>query len=382
MVELFIAYRHIKERKFQTIISITAISLALVVFITSLAVSGGLTKNTLNSLLSLNPHLTVKYIDQSENEYENTISNINDSEIINKTAAIDIQGFIKYDGQNIIPLIKATDIGSLNVNIEDGNLLSSDLDTVVIGEELRKSIGANIGDNINVLSLKGKEIRLRLVATFKTGFLPYDSNLVIVPLEVGKILNEVGNKITSININVKNPSDITKLDKLKNEIMSKDSNLYAYTWADENSNLLSAIRIEKFILITILSFLFIIASFVVAVILNISVREKTNDIGILKAFGYTKQNIMKIFLFEGIFVAISGIVVSMILSPIAIKGLSLLSETILGNTYYLSKLPIDIKLSEVLIIYLVSLVLVFLASIIPARNAAKLDTTQAIKFNL
>ncbi|WP_067139852.1 ABC transporter permease [Oceanivirga salmonicida] len=382
MVELFIAYRHIKERKFQTIISITAISLALVVFITSLAVSGGLTKNTLNSLLSLNPHLTVKYIDQSENEYENTISNINDSEIINKTAAIDIQGFIKYDGQNIIPLIKATDIGSLNVNIEDGNLLSSDLDTVVIGEELRKSIGANIGDNINVLSLKGKEIRLRLVATFKTGFLPYDSNLVIVPLEVGKILNEVGNKITSININVKNPSDITKLDKLKNEIILKDSNLYAYTWADENSNLLSAIRIEKFILITILSFLFIIASFVVAVILNISVREKTNDIGILKAFGYTKQNIMKIFLFEGIFVAISGIVVSMILSPIAIKGLSLLSETILGNTYYLSKLPIDIKLSEVLIIYLVSLVLVFLASIIPARNAAKLDTTQAIKFNL
>ncbi len=381
MVELFIAYRHIKERKFQTIISITAIALALVVFITSLAVSDGLTKNTLNSLLSLNPHLTVKYIEQKENEYEKTIEGIKNEEIVNKNASIDIQGFIKFNSESVIPLIKATDIYNLKLNITQGEL-SKDLDTVVIGEELSKSIGASIGDSINVLSLSGKELRLRLVATFKTGFLPYDNNLVIVPLEIGKILNEIGNKVTSVNINVKNPSDIKKLNNLKTDIMINNTNVYAYTWADENANLLSAIKIEKFILITILSFLFVIASFVVAVILNISVREKTNDIGILKAFGYTKKNIMKIFLFEGIFVAISGILVSMILSPIAIKGLVILSEKILGDTYYLSKLPIEINIKEILIIYLVSIILVFLASIIPARKAANLDATDAIKFNL
>ncbi len=381
MVELFIAYRHIKERKFQTIISVTAISLALIVFITSLAVSNGLTKNTLNSLLTLNPHITVKYIDQKEDEYLTTIENIISEDIINKRASIDIQGFIKFDGQSIIPLIKATDVFDMKLKIENGEL-SNKLDTVVIGDELRKSLNVNIGDSINVLSLSGKELRLRLVATFKTGFLPYDSNLVIIPLEVGKILNEFGNKVSSININVKDPSNIKKLDEIKNNIVLDNMNVYSYTWADENSNLLSAIAIEKFILITILSFLFIIASFVVSVILNISVREKTNDIGILKAFGYTKKNIMKIFLFEGIFIAVSGIIVSMILSPIVIKGLVYISKMFLGSTYYISELPIEIKIQEIIIIYIISIVLVFLASIIPAKRAAKLDATEAIKFNL
>ncbi|VWL85256.1 ABC transporter permease [Oceanivirga miroungae] len=381
MIEIFIAIRHLVKRRFQTIISVIAISLALIIFITSLAVSDGLTKNTLNSILSLNPHLTVKFFKQNEGDYEKLLNDLDSDIIIDKKATIDIKGFIKYNGIDIIPIIKATNLENKKLEIVEGKLDNSK-NYIIMGEKLRSSIGANIGDKISVLDIKGKEIRLKLGATFKTGFLPYDSNLVIIPLKVGMILNEEGNTVSSLDISVKNPSDVKVLNELKMDIFNKYENTYSYTWAEENANLLQAIKLEKFILIVILSFLVLIASFVVAIILNISVREKTNDIGILKAFGYTKKSILKIFVFEGLVVGILGIIVSIILSPIVIALLRIIAKNILESTYYIKGLPIEINIHEIIIIYVVSLVIIFVASIMPAIKAAKLDTAQAIRFNL
>lgn len=381
MIEIFIATRHLLKRKFQTVISIIAISLALIIFITSLVVSDGLTKNTLNSILSLNPHITVKFFNQKDNEYEKLINSLDSGDIVSKKATIDIKGFIKYNGLEVIPIIRAENIEDLNLNIVNGKLDSSS-NSIIMGEQLRNRIGASIGDRINVLDIKGKEIRLKLTGTFKTGFLPFDDNLVIIPLKIGMILNEKGNTVSSININVKNPDDLKSLNKLKYEIYEKNTNIYSYTWAEENSNLLQAIKLEKFILIVILSFLVLIASFVVSIILNISVREKTNDIGILKAFGYTEKNILKIFIFEGLVVGILGIFFSIIFTPIVIYILKLIATNILESTYYIKGLPIEINMTQIIFVYIISLLIIFMASILPARKAAKLDSSEALRFNL
>ena len=99
MIELFIAYRHIKERKFQSIVSIIGVSLALIVFFTSLSISNGLKKNTINSILSLNPHITVGF-HTDESKYEKIISDIKEIDkesciIIQKTSKILLNEFTK-----------------------------------------------------------------------------------------------------------------------------------------------------------------------------------------------------------------------------------------------------------------------------------------------
>lgn len=381
MTELFIAYRHIKERKFQTIISIIAVSLSLIVFIVSLTISNGLKENMLNSLLTLSPHISVVYTPEKEGDYRQIIDEIKKVGAKKTVANLYIQGFVKKEDKSIIPIIRATQIEKLDLNILDKINYNSQ-DYAYIGKELAQSMGVSVGDEIDVVSLKGKEIKVVVKGLFKTGYLAYDSNLVLIPLEVGQILEDIGDNINSLDVRVDKPSDIKALNELNNRINSINDNIHAKTWATENENLLAAVHFEEFILILILSMLFLISSFVIMIILNILVREKTSDIGILKACGYTKSRIKIIFIFEGLILGILGIIFSIILTPIVLKVIQIISQNYLTKTYYISKLPIKMNLMENILIYSISFLLILLSSYFPANKASKLDVTEAIKFNL
>lgn len=381
MIELFIAYRHIKERKFQTFISIISVALSLIVFIVSLTISNGLKENMINSLLTLSPHISIKYTPKVEGDYKQIIKKVKEHGAKTTVSNVYVQGFVKYNDNNYMPIIRATEIDKLNLNLVKKNKVSG-IDYAYIGQEMAKDMHINLGDDISVASLNGREIRVKVQGFFKTGFLAYDSNLVIMPLEVGQILEETGDNINSLDVRVEHPGDIKSLNELKQKINSIDDDIQATTWADENENLLAAVHFEEFILILILSMLFLISSFIVSIILNILIREKTSDIGILKACGYTKGMIKRIFIIEGSMLGIGGIILSAILSPIVLRVIQIISKNYLIKTYYISNLIIKINIKEELLIYVISFLIILLASYLPSRKAAKLDVTEAIRFNL
>lgn len=381
MIELFIAYRHIKERKFQTFISIISVALSLIVFIVSLTISNGLKENMINSLLTLSPHISIKYTPKVEGDYKQIIKKVKEHGAKTTVSNVYVQGFVKYNDNNYMPIIRATEIDKLNLNLVKKNKVSG-IDYAYIGQEMAKDMHINLGDDISVASLNGREIRVKVQGFFKTGFLAYDSNLVIMPLEVGQILEETGDNINSLDVRVEHPGDIKSLNELKQKINSIDDDIQATTWADENENLLAAVHFEEIILILILSMLFLISSFIVSIILNILIREKTSDIGILKACGYTKGMIKRIFIIEGSMLGIGGIILSAILSPIVLRVIQIISKNYLIKTYYISNLIIKIDIKEELLIYVISFLIILLASYLPSRKAAKLDVTEAIRFNL
>ena len=381
MIELFIAYRHIKERKFQTFISIISVALSLIVFIVSLTISNGLKENMINSLLTLSPHISIKYTPKVEGDYKQIIKKVKEHGAKTTVSNVYVQGFVKYNDNNYMPIIRATEIDKLNLNLVKKNKVSG-IDYAYIGQEMAKDMHIKIGDDISVASLNGREIRVKVQGFFKTGFLAYDSNLVIMPLEVGQILEETGDNINSLDVRVEHPGDIKSLNELKQKINSINDDIQATTWADENENLLAAVHFEEFILILILSMLFLISSFIVSIILNILIREKTSDIGILKACGYTKGMIKRIFIIEGSMLGIGGIILSAILSPIVLRVIQIISKNYLIKTYYISNLIIKINIKEELLIYAISFLIILLASYLPSRKAAKLDVTEAIRFNL
>lgn len=381
MIELFIAYRHIKERKFQTFISIISVALSLIVFIVSLTISNGLKENMINSLLTLSPHISIKYTPKVEGDYKQIIKKVKEHGAKTTVSNVYVQGFVKYNDNNYMPIIRATEIEKLNLNLVKKNKVSG-IDYAYIGQEMAKDMHINLGDDISVASLNGREIRVKVQGFFKTGFLAYDSNLVIMPLEVGQILEETGDNINSLDVRVEHPGDIKSLNELKQKINSINDDIQATTWADENENLLAAVHFEEFILILILSMLFLISSFIVSIILNILIREKTSDIGILKACGYTKGMIKRIFIIEGSMLGIGGIILSAILSPIVLRVIQIISKNYLIKTYYISNLIIKIDIKEELLIYVISFLIILLASYLPSRKAAKLDVTEAIRFNL
>ena len=386
MVEFFIAFRHIIERKFQSIFSVLGVAIAVTVFIVSLTVSNGLKKNMINSLLTMSPHILVKNKKSKFfDNYEGTVENV--KKIKGITAVIpqmNSQSILK--GNGLAKGVLADGISpenvknGLNLKIVDGNNNISELNSVLVGEQLATEMNLKVGNEISLVSAENKEIKLIVRGIFKTGSLDYDSNLAIVPLEAMQILSDQGRVATEIGIKVEHPEKVEGiLSQVRNVINSKEYG--AISWKTINQNLLRAVQFERFVLIAILSLLLIIASFAVSVILNMIVREKIKDIGILKSIGYTNSSIRKIFTIEGLIIGVFGMILASLLSPLVLVVLkALFKEYMKSGTYYLEELPLYISQKELLIIYGVTFAVVFLSTIFPAARAARLKPVEALKY--
>ena len=382
MVEFFIAFRHVVERKFQSIFSILGVAIAVTVFIVSLTVSNGLEKNMINSLLTMSPHILIKNRQKSFFEnYNQIVENVKKIKgvkavipQINSQSIIKREGFAKGVLANgISPENVKTD---LKLRIIKGNNNIS----VLIGEELSKELKLKVGDEISLVSAENKPLKLIVRGIFKTGFLDYDSNLIIVPLQTMQILSEQGQAATEIGIKVESPQKVEEtLNQVNNTINSQEYG--AISWKTINQNLLRAVQFEKFVLVAILSLLLVIASFAVSVILNMIVREKIKDIGILKSIGYTNKNIRRIFTIEGLIIGVFGMILASALSPLILIALKRLFKIYMkSGTYYLEELPLYISQKELLIIYGVTFVVVFLSTIFPAARASRLKPVEALKY--
>ena len=386
MVEFFIAIRHILERKFQSIFSILGVAIAVTVFIVSLTVSNGLEKNMISSLLTLSPHILIK--DSKKSFFENY------EDVIEKTKGIkDVKAVIpQINSQTIIRfnnfakgvLAKGIDAknvkNDLNLRIVEGSNDVSELESILIGEELSNELQLKVGDELSLVSAENKELKLKVKGIFKTGFLDYDSNLVIVPLKTMQIILEQGGVATEIGIMTGHPQ---KIEEVMEKVLEKlqKSDFKVTSWKRINHNLLNAVQFERFVLIAILSLLLIIACFAVSVILNMIVREKIKDIGILKSIGYTNRHIRNVFTIEGLIIGVSGMILASIISPIILLTLKKLFKMYMGNSYYyLEELPLYISIKELSIIYVVAFAVVFISTIYPAAKAARMKPVEALQY--
>lgn len=386
MVEFFIAVRHILERKFQSIFSILGVAIAVTVFIVSLTVSNGLEKNMITSLLTLSPHIQIKstkgsFFDNYNDVIEKT-KGIKDVKAV--IPQINSQSIIKFDNFAKGVLAKGMEAenvkNDLKLKIVKGNNNISELNSILIGEGLSKEMDLKVGDVLSLVSAENKELKLTVKGIFKTGFLDYDSNLVIIPLRTMQILGEQGEVATEIGVITGNPQKIEEVEAQVYEKLQND-NFSVISWKTINHNLLNAVQFEKFVLIAILSLLLMIASFAVSVILNMIVREKIKDIGILRSIGYTNSHIRNIFTIEGLIIGVSGMILASILSPVILMILKKLFKIFMGNSYYyLEELPLYISVRELSMIYIVAFAVVFISTIYPAARAAKMKPVEALKY--
>jgi len=386
MIEFFIAKKHIIERKKQSIIATLGITIGVAVLIVSIGIANGLDKNMISSILSITSHVVVQENGDIEDyrEVQEKIDAI--PGVKGSVPKISTQGILKYRGVfgSFVSGVKVEGLDledakvamDLQEKIVQGTMDFDKPTQILIGKELFDSLGAKLGDDVSLVSADNREIRFKIGGVFQSGYYDYDTSLVMLPLKAVQVLTYSGNVAGKIDVMLNNAYDADRVAK----VISEDLGLYTRTWGELNKNLLAALSLEKTVMVLVFSLIVIIAGFVVWVTMNMLVREKTKDIGIMRSMGFGSNRVMKIFLIEGMILGLAGILIGTGIALLILWYVKNYSIAQITSIYYLTKVPVEITAREVLGIMGANVAIIFLSSVFPAYRASKLQPVEALRY--
>jgi lipoprotein-releasing system permease protein len=257
---------------------------------------------------------------------------------------------------------------------------------IIIGKELALRLGIFLGDRLNVVSPVGpisalgmipKVRAFRVVGVFESGMYEYDSSLAYVSIKQAQEFFNMGRAVTGIQVKV---ADIFAADRIAQAIeLTIGFPYWARDWMKLNKNLFSALKLEKFMMFILLVLVVVVAAFNIVSTLTMIVVEKHREIAILKAMGATGQGVMRIFMLNGLVIGIVGTVIGIPLGYSFCWAIQTF-YTLPGDVYYLSRIPVNIKIVDVLTVAVSAITITFLATIHPCRQAARLGPAEAIRY--
>ena len=244
------------------------------------------------------------------------------------------------------------------------------------------------GDPINLISPVGemgplgmlpKVKQYRLAGIFEMGMFEYDTNLVLTDMKSAGEFFGYGNAVTGIELKL---DDIYKASAVRESINKKlGFPYYARDWMQMNRNLFSALKLEKFAMFVILILIVLVASFNIVSTLMMNVMEKQKEIAILKAMGATSRSIMAIFIFQGLFIGLIGTIIGV--SGGYLLGLVLNNYELIklpADVYYLSKLPVKMKLIDFIVVSVSAITISFLSTLYPSYHAARMEPVESLRY--
>jgi lipoprotein-releasing system permease protein len=258
---------------------------------------------------------------------------------------------------------------------------------IVIGHNLAGSIGAFVGDTVTLLTPQGpltpmgmmpRQIRFKVVGTFRLGFLEFDSTYGFVSLESAARLTGLP-PVDHLELRV---ADVYKAPQIANDITTQLGSAYtSQDWSDMNQSLYSALYLEKIAMGLGIGLIVAVAALNIVASLILLVMEKTRDIAILKTMGASSRSVMLIFLIQGMLIGAIGTIVGASLGA----GISHLLDyyrviSIPGDVYQVTYLPFRVLPWDLTSIVVGAVIVCFFATLYPSRQAAKLDPAQALRY--
>ena len=405
-VERLISYRNLRPKKkegFLKIISIFSflgIMLGVAILIIVMSVMNGFKTELTSKILGLNPHIVIQ-----PNGFV-----IGDNYILKlKKKFKDISLSKTFSGEGIIIINnKAKGIIFKGVNNKEikikeffeKNIVSGDVNkfkknNIFIGSELAFNLNLDVGDSISLMSSAfvstpigslPKQENFKIAGIFNTGFVEFDQNIIFLTIKDALSIFDKDIKDQNLEIYLNDPLEA---NVFKKKIQKLNENYFIYTWSDLNKSFFSALKVERNVMFIILTLIIIVAAFNIISGLTILIKNKTKEIAILKTLGLNNGSIKKSFFLTGFtigfFATISGIILGIIFS-LNIENVRVFLSTLFNfeifpsDIYFLEKLPSEINLYSIFVIFILSLLVSAIASYIPARHISKMKTFRALKY--
>ena len=405
-VERLISLRNLRPKKregFLKIISIFSflgIMLGVAILIIVMSVMNGFKTELTNKILGLQPHIVIQPNGFSiEDKY---ISKIQDNfKDVSVSRTISGEGIIINNNQAKGIIFKGVNKEEKKIkeflknNIVSGDIKKFKKNNVLIGSELAFNLDLNEGDRINLMSSAfvstplgslPKQENFNVIGIFNTGFIEFDQNIIFLTTDDALSIFDKDIKDQSLEIYLKDPLEA---NSYKKKIEKFDQNYFIYTWSDLNKSFFSALKVERNVMFLILTLIIIVAAFNIISGLTILIKNKTKEIAILKTLGLNNTSIKKSFFLTGftigIFATIFGIILGTIFS-LNIDNIRIFILTVFkfeifpSDIYFLEKLPSEINLYSIFIIFILSILVSAIASYIPARHISNMKTFRALKY--
>ena len=404
--ERLISLRNLRPKKkegFLKIISIFSflgIMLGVAILITVMSVMNGFKTDLTNKILGLNPHIVIQPNGfKIDDQYILKLKN--DFKEINLSKSFTGEGIVLSNEIAKGVILKGVDKNEKKIEdffekfITKGKLNNFDTNSVFIGTELAFDLNLKEGDMLSLMTSSfimtplgslPKQENFKIAGIFNTGFIEFDQNVIFLNIEDVLSIFDKESKDQDIEIYLRNP---LKANFYKDKIQKINKNYFIYTWSDLNKSLFSALKVERNVMFIILSLIVIVAAFNIISGLTILIKNKTKEIAILKTLGLSNRSIKKSFFLTGFVIGfcatVSGILLGIFLSINLEKIRAFLSnvfnlEIFPADIYFLEKLPSEISLNSILVIFIISLIISAISSYLPASKISKMNTFRALRY--
>ena len=402
---LFLALKYLKpKRSFTsvvTLISVIGVVLGVAIIIIVRAVMTGFGDMWHEKILDFKPHITITPGNGGVIEKEESVCQRLEQVpgVLAASPGLETRVLVEHRRRVVAPLIVGTDPKRAKRVMKLDHMAAGEFniegDSVVLGIDMADELGVKAGDDILVYSpmnlVAKNELylpeRLKITGIYDSGQRDFDSGFIITSIAVARDLMGMRSGVYSIHLKVRDPQNLAKFNKIVSDVRMLVPYYTVRTWQEIDSQLFNALAVEKNMMVILLMFITVVAIFCVTNTLIVLTVQKTDEIGLLKALGFSSRQVMIAFVLHGWIQCLIGTLLGIGAAFLILENLqgfvSLLArmgvEVFPKDVYGLAQIPWRVIPREVVDVAVSVILFCTVASFLPAWRAARMDPVDALR---
>ena len=388
--------------------SILGISIGVMALIVVMSVMNGFHFELKKRILDATSHIEINGGLDDQDEINQLINKIIDLKHVKAVSPyVSGEGLLSSGSINRGVLVKGIDPQHennvnqlLNKVVKGSKKFSNKSFEIIIGVDLARLLNVDIGDDVSLLipKLNFSPIgnyptikKFNIVGIFDAGIYEFDSSLALIDYQDAQKIffkNQL-TKFSAMQIQLTDSNETLNVEtNIKTILMDLNINSFISNWTNKNKNFFSAIQMEKRVMAIILTLIIAVAAFNLVASLAMSVQDRKKDIAILMTIGFSKFQIIRIFVFQGFIIGFIGSLLGLALGVLIASNINIIVPFIESlfniqflskDIYYINELPSIIIPMDILFVILISIALSLIATIYPSQMAAKLNPGEILK---
>jgi lipoprotein-releasing system permease protein len=409
--ELLLGMRYTRAKKrngfisFISLSSIIGIALGVTALVTVMSIMNGFQQELRDRILDMTAHMTLSERGERLHHWQDLYGIVKALPHVKGAApnamgqgmltagdrvkGVLVRGILpQYEGQ-------VADVQSKMIYGQMDDLKSRDYN-IILGTELANGLGVSVGDKVTLVApqasispmgIMPRLKRFTVSGLFEVGMHEYDSALALVHMNDAQRVFKLGDAVSALQLRL---DDLFAVRTVRNEIADDiDQVLYIRDWTQQHANFFKAIEMEKRMMFIVLALIIMVAAFNIVSTMVMVVTDKQKDIAVLRTIGASPASIQTIFMVQGLIIGIVGAlmgIVGGVTISLNIDVIVPFIENLFGfkffpaDIYYISKIPSDLHWEDVWVVSGLAFILTLLATIYPARRAAKTQPAEALRY--